>query len=320
MKRLTVVLLAALFCAVVSDASARTWTGRRGRLKVEAEYVETVGNSARLRKTNGQVITVPLLLLSDADREYIKKLEQEKAREQADGPREVETTTGGIVRPGDGNNYEEATAGNNYEEATIGPAILPGGKVEFARVTPTGTIRGGTIAGPRPAIKIPAPPRALTAAQKVAVLRASGVSGAREDSLRTARLTPRKIWDSENNLVVYGADVVAPGGIGTVGGETSQEGYIRYFPGPEKKCLCLSISVERGKMYLVDVLAACSHDDMSYAIDGQDFQMEIRKEAAGGHHLLFGLNPARGGRCWIEVSAAEAKAWYFFGCEVTRVD
>lgn len=84
MRSRTLVLLAALICAVVSDALARTWTGRGGRLKIEAEYVDTVGNSVRLRKTNGEVMTVPLRLLSGADQQYIKELEQQAPEDPPD--------------------------------------------------------------------------------------------------------------------------------------------------------------------------------------------------------------------------------------------
>lgn len=84
MRSLTIAFFVALICAVASDALARTWTGRRGRLKVEAEYVETVGNLVRLRKTNGEVITVLLRLLSDADRQHIKELQQQNPEEKQD--------------------------------------------------------------------------------------------------------------------------------------------------------------------------------------------------------------------------------------------
>jgi len=81
MRNLIIVLLAALICTIVSDALARTWTGRGGRLKIEAEYVDSDENSVRLRTRSGRIMTVRLSLLSDADRQYIKEQEQRETRE-----------------------------------------------------------------------------------------------------------------------------------------------------------------------------------------------------------------------------------------------
>lgn len=55
---------------VLADQS-RTWTSADGQFTVEAELVEVDEQMVRLRRTDGQVISVPLAKISDSDREYL---------------------------------------------------------------------------------------------------------------------------------------------------------------------------------------------------------------------------------------------------------
>lgn len=64
-----VILLAS---ASVCHAQARQWTDVTGKFSVEAQFVELKDGQVRLRKTDGQEITVPLKKLSPTDRQLAK--------------------------------------------------------------------------------------------------------------------------------------------------------------------------------------------------------------------------------------------------------
>lgn len=67
------ILLVCLAIGFAQDAPAvRTWTTADGLFKVEAEFVSAIQESVELkRKSDGKTITVPLVKLSPADREWI---------------------------------------------------------------------------------------------------------------------------------------------------------------------------------------------------------------------------------------------------------
>ncbi len=52
---------------------ARTWTDRSGKFSIVAELVELKDGTARLKKDDGSVVTVPAEKLSDADQAYLKE-------------------------------------------------------------------------------------------------------------------------------------------------------------------------------------------------------------------------------------------------------
>jgi hypothetical protein len=52
----------------------RVWKDATGRFSIEAVFSSLIGGDVKLRLTDGQVITVPLEKLSEADREYIDEL------------------------------------------------------------------------------------------------------------------------------------------------------------------------------------------------------------------------------------------------------
>jgi hypothetical protein len=65
----------------VPPAEIRTWTSADGHFTVEAELVEVVKGTVKLRKANGTILNVPLEKISKADREYAlsaKKTAQSK--------------------------------------------------------------------------------------------------------------------------------------------------------------------------------------------------------------------------------------------------
>ncbi|MFW5692671.1 MAG: SHD1 domain-containing protein [Thermoguttaceae bacterium] len=93
MRSACVALVPFLFLVGPQPCDARTWTDDSGVFTVEADLVEIVGERVRLRRTDGNVITVPIAKLSDADRQYLRTLEHDDgdgaAGAQATGARAV---------------------------------------------------------------------------------------------------------------------------------------------------------------------------------------------------------------------------------------
>jgi uncharacterized protein with FMN-binding domain len=72
-----------LFATSPGWAEVRTWTDSTGAYRVQAEWVDEDGGTVRLRKSDGQVISLPLERLSTADQAYIRK--QQAGRENPGG-------------------------------------------------------------------------------------------------------------------------------------------------------------------------------------------------------------------------------------------
>jgi hypothetical protein len=53
--------------------SARTWTS--GKYTVTATFVGFAGDKVQLRKSDGNVVTVPISILSETDQSYLKRLQ-----------------------------------------------------------------------------------------------------------------------------------------------------------------------------------------------------------------------------------------------------
>jgi hypothetical protein len=68
---LVTAILAWSFSAVAAER--RMWTSADGKFTVDAELVEQQGDSIRLKKADGSVISVPVAKISQADREYLKR-------------------------------------------------------------------------------------------------------------------------------------------------------------------------------------------------------------------------------------------------------
>jgi hypothetical protein len=56
------------------QSGLRKWTDRSGRFSVEAELIGVSDGNVRLRRSNGQVITVPINKLSERDQRHLESL------------------------------------------------------------------------------------------------------------------------------------------------------------------------------------------------------------------------------------------------------
>lgn len=82
---LTFAFLAVATFGHAQQAEFRTWTDVKGR-RIEAALVGAEGNTATLKKRNGNVYAVELQSLSEQDREFIKKRPQQETPEQRNPP------------------------------------------------------------------------------------------------------------------------------------------------------------------------------------------------------------------------------------------
>ncbi len=78
------------------DPKPRTWTDATGSFTVEAVFVDLSDGKVRLKKTDGQVITVELEKLSSADQQVARSLSKE-TKEGGDKPVKVSQLTGKAV-------------------------------------------------------------------------------------------------------------------------------------------------------------------------------------------------------------------------------
>jgi uncharacterized protein with FMN-binding domain len=79
-------IFAALILSLVTGlgwADVRTWTDSTGTYQVQAELVDEDGGTVRLRKRDGQIVSLPLERLSTADQAYIRS--QRTGQEQPAG-------------------------------------------------------------------------------------------------------------------------------------------------------------------------------------------------------------------------------------------
>jgi thiol-disulfide isomerase/thioredoxin len=66
------ITLAILLVALPAAAEIRTWTDVSGKHTVEAEFVSLAAGNVKLRRPDGQEVTLPVDRLSSADRAYVK--------------------------------------------------------------------------------------------------------------------------------------------------------------------------------------------------------------------------------------------------------
>jgi hypothetical protein len=71
MKTFFLAMLVTLVCTPI--VYARQWTDTTGKHTVEAEFVEAKNGTVRLKKENGQIISLPLAKLSDEDKAFVRK-------------------------------------------------------------------------------------------------------------------------------------------------------------------------------------------------------------------------------------------------------
>jgi hypothetical protein len=75
-------LFVSLFHAeAIAQAPRRNWKDSTGKFEVAAELVSRTDNAVRLKKTDGRVVTVPIEKLCDADKAYLKELNDDKNAE-----------------------------------------------------------------------------------------------------------------------------------------------------------------------------------------------------------------------------------------------
>jgi len=72
MYRIVTLAILVTLCLPAAPLNARQWTDSSGVFTIEAELLDVTGDSVRLRKPDGQVVTVPLDRLSAADRDYAR--------------------------------------------------------------------------------------------------------------------------------------------------------------------------------------------------------------------------------------------------------
>lgn len=59
---------------IAKRTTVRKWTSADGKFSIEASFVKKANGTISLKKTNGDVITVPLARLSETDRDFINKI------------------------------------------------------------------------------------------------------------------------------------------------------------------------------------------------------------------------------------------------------
>ncbi len=87
---------AGLLLAVAVSASAREWTDNTGTYKTEADLVEVRGTHVVLKKSNGQIISLPIDRLSKSDQEYLASLENLALKPKNAAAAATETITNSI--------------------------------------------------------------------------------------------------------------------------------------------------------------------------------------------------------------------------------
>ena len=88
MKRVLAVLVVVGLAGSIALAAPRTWKSSDGRFSTEAELLNFKDGKAELKKSDGNVVEVPLLSLSVEDREYVKRqfpgIQEEQSRPGAE--------------------------------------------------------------------------------------------------------------------------------------------------------------------------------------------------------------------------------------------
>ena len=140
----TILLLAA---SRLAQAETRTWTDSSGKYRIEAEFVVVQEGKVRLKKPDGQVITVALGSLSQADCDYIDRLASAKAQP-------AKTQPDGDLVPGS-NVALELSGGAKLEgeltardDASLTVRVRVGGR-DFTRKIPLDRVRAITVDGQR---------------------------------------------------------------------------------------------------------------------------------------------------------------------------
>ena len=78
-KQLATGVWIAVVLVFVGFGNARNWKSADGKYSIDAELIRQSETTVTLKKSNGQIITVPLGVLSDADREFLKSQQPDEA-------------------------------------------------------------------------------------------------------------------------------------------------------------------------------------------------------------------------------------------------
>jgi hypothetical protein len=95
------VLAYVAFALSTSQLHARKWSDSTGRYSVEADLVRNGDEDVVLRKQNGSHVTVPLVKLSDADRQYVDSLRDNLAMQRERSSADRNTLIKALVARGD---------------------------------------------------------------------------------------------------------------------------------------------------------------------------------------------------------------------------
>lgn len=121
-------------------AEVREWRDTTGRFAVRAELIEFNGTTAKLKKTDGRTIEVPVERLSDEDRDFLKSWDvtrkasaQTSEKHDAEKDRGEEAWIGVSVVPLETENKKRAMA-YPTEDGVIVSTVTPNGPAEHAGI------------------------------------------------------------------------------------------------------------------------------------------------------------------------------------------
>lgn len=80
-RAITALLVSVGMFAALAWAESRSWTDSTGQFNIEAEFVEYAKGDVKLKKADGETITVPMNKLSKADQTWIRTLLRERLAE-----------------------------------------------------------------------------------------------------------------------------------------------------------------------------------------------------------------------------------------------
>lgn len=85
----------ALFLLVVFSsvhAELRTWVDRSGKFEIQAEFLEVKQGKARLQKSDGTIVNIPLAKLSKQDQLYLRDLVKRRKQDSGNNKRDQQAT------------------------------------------------------------------------------------------------------------------------------------------------------------------------------------------------------------------------------------
>ncbi|MEM0897757.1 MAG: hypothetical protein AAGJ79_12840 [Verrucomicrobiota bacterium] len=106
----------------LTSVMARTWTSTDGKT-IEAEFVESDGESVTIRRDDGRNFTLVLERLSPTDREYVREKTASAGEKKKEGPKRI---TGVITSPKSGTEVSrDLRLTGSTEGAPRGYVVMP---------------------------------------------------------------------------------------------------------------------------------------------------------------------------------------------------